>query len=140
MCAACHKTMDPIGFALENFDAVGVWRTKDAGFAIDSTGKMFDGAKLDGPVSLRKAILNHTDSFLGTFSEKPVELRHRPACWSRRICQRFARSRATLRRIIIIFPRTLWRWSRARHSGCEKQKQQNLSAAPAVSNHKLERA
>ena len=46
VCAACHKMMDPIGFALENFDAVGVWRTNDSGFRIDASGKMFDGAKL----------------------------------------------------------------------------------------------
>ena len=69
VCAACHKMMDPIGFALENYDGVGVWRSKDSGFPIDSTGKMFDGAKLDGPGSLRRAILNHTDAFLGTFTE-----------------------------------------------------------------------
>ena len=69
VCAACHKMMDPIGFALETYDGVGVWRTKDSGLPIDSTGKMFDGAKLDGPASLRRAILNHTDAFLGTFTE-----------------------------------------------------------------------
>ncbi len=69
VCAACHKMMDPIGFALENYDAVGVWRTKDGGFPIDSTGQMFDGAKLDGPSSLRRAILSHSDAFLGTFTE-----------------------------------------------------------------------
>jgi mono/diheme cytochrome c family protein len=69
VCAACHKMMDPIGFALENYDAVGVWRTKDSGFPIDATGQMFDGAKLDGPASLRQAILNHKDSFLGSFTE-----------------------------------------------------------------------
>jgi len=69
VCAACHKMMDPIGFALENFDAVGVWRTRDSGFAIDAAGQMFDGAKLDGPASLRQAILSHTDAFLGTFTE-----------------------------------------------------------------------
>jgi hypothetical protein len=69
VCAACHKMMDPIGFALENYDAVGVWRTKDSGFPIDATGQMFDGSKLDGPASLRQAILNHKDSFLGSFSE-----------------------------------------------------------------------
>jgi Protein of unknown function (DUF1592)/Protein of unknown function (DUF1588)/Protein of unknown function (DUF1587)/Protein of unknown function (DUF1595)/Protein of unknown function (DUF1585) len=68
-CASCHKMMDPIGFSLENYDAVGVWRTKDSGFAIDAAGRMFDGAKLDGPASLRQAILNHSDSYLGTFSE-----------------------------------------------------------------------
>jgi hypothetical protein len=61
--------MDPIGFALENFDAVGVWRTNDGDTKIDSSGKMFDGAKLDGPVSLRQAILNHSDSYLSTFTE-----------------------------------------------------------------------
>ena len=69
VCAGCHKLMDPIGFALENYDPLGVWRTKDSGFPIDSTGQMFDGAKLDGPASLRQALLNHLDSFLGTFTE-----------------------------------------------------------------------
>jgi len=69
VCAACHKMMDPIGFALENYDGVGVWRTKDTGLPIDSSGKMFDGSRLDGPGSLRKAILNHTDAFIGTFTE-----------------------------------------------------------------------
>jgi hypothetical protein len=68
-CAACHKMMDPIGFALENFDAVGVWRTNDGAFQIDASDKMFDGAKLDGPASLRQAILNHSDSYVGTFTE-----------------------------------------------------------------------
>lgn len=69
VCAACHRMMDPIGFSLENFDAIGVWRTNDSGFRIDPSGKMFDGAKLDGPVSLREAILNHSDVFLGNFAE-----------------------------------------------------------------------
>ncbi|MGA3238207.1 MAG: DUF1592 domain-containing protein [Bryobacteraceae bacterium] len=68
-CAGCHKMMDPIGFSLENFDAVGVWRTNDSGFRIDPSGEMFDGAKLDGPIGLRQALLNHSDAFLGTFTE-----------------------------------------------------------------------
>ena len=68
-CASCHKLMDPIGFALENFDAVGVWRTNDSGFPIDAAGQMFDGAKLNGPVSLRQALLSHTDAFLSAFTE-----------------------------------------------------------------------
>jgi len=67
-CASCHKMMDPIGFALENFDPIGVWRTNDSGFRIDASGRMFDGSRLDGPVSLRQAILNHSDAFLRTFS------------------------------------------------------------------------
>jgi hypothetical protein len=69
VCATCHKMMDPIGFALENFDPVGAWRINDSGFPIDARGKMFDGAKLDGPSSLRRALLNHSDSFLGAFTE-----------------------------------------------------------------------
>jgi hypothetical protein len=69
VCAACHRMMDPIGFSLENFDAVGVWRTNDSGFRIDASGQMFDGSKLDGPASLRQAILNHSGAFIGTFTE-----------------------------------------------------------------------
>ncbi len=68
-CASCHTLMDPIGFALENFDAIGAWRSKDSGSPIDASGKLFDGVKLDGPASLRQAILNHSDAFLGTFTE-----------------------------------------------------------------------
>ncbi|MBZ5601881.1 MAG: DUF1592 domain-containing protein [Acidobacteriia bacterium] len=68
-CRSCHQMMDPIGLALENFDAVGLWRVNDGGFKIDATGKMFDGAKLDGPVSLRQAILSHSDAFIGGFTE-----------------------------------------------------------------------
>ena len=69
VCASCHKLMDPIGFALENFNAIGVWRTNDSGYRIDPAGTMFDGAKLDGPVSLRNAILAHSDSFLEAFTQ-----------------------------------------------------------------------
>jgi hypothetical protein len=68
-CAGCHKLMDPIGFALENFDAVGLWRTNDSGYRIDPSGTMFDGARLNGPASLRQAVLQHSDAFLGTFTE-----------------------------------------------------------------------
>jgi Protein of unknown function (DUF1588)/Protein of unknown function (DUF1585)/Protein of unknown function (DUF1592) len=69
VCAACHKIMDPIGLTLENFDAVGVWRRTDGGLQIDSAGEMFDGTKLNGPVSLRDAVSSRSDAFLVTFSE-----------------------------------------------------------------------
>ncbi len=69
-CHSCHQLMDPIGLALENFDAVGAWRTKDSGLPIDSSSKMFDGSKLDGPISLRNAILSHSDAFIGSFTER----------------------------------------------------------------------
>ncbi|MGB8506877.1 MAG: DUF1592 domain-containing protein [Pyrinomonadaceae bacterium] len=69
-CSGCHRLMDPIGLALENFDAVGVWRTNDSGFHIDPSGQMLDGTKLDGPASLRQAVLSRGDEFVGTFAEK----------------------------------------------------------------------
>ena len=68
-CASCHKLMDPIGFALENFDATGGWRTIDAGLRIDPGGQLFDGTKVDGPASLNQAILNHSDMFVSAFAE-----------------------------------------------------------------------
>ncbi len=67
-CASCHALMDPIGFSLENYDAIGVWRTNDGAFKVDATGRMFDGTKLDGPASLRQALLNHSDVFVGAFT------------------------------------------------------------------------
>jgi hypothetical protein len=68
-CSSCHKIIDPIGLSLENFDAIGVWRTNDSGVKIDATTQMYDGTKLDGPVALRQAILAHSDAFLLTFTE-----------------------------------------------------------------------
>jgi hypothetical protein len=61
--------MDPIGFSLENFDGIGIWRTKDNGFPIDPSGQMFDGMALNGPASLRRALLGHSDEFVGTFTQ-----------------------------------------------------------------------
>jgi hypothetical protein len=69
-CNGCHGLMDPIGFALENYDAVGVWRSNDLGFRIDPNGKLYDGAKVDGPASLRQAIANHSDAFISTFTQR----------------------------------------------------------------------
>ena len=68
-CSACHRIMDPIGLALENFDPVGVWRKNDGGFRIDPTGEMFDGTRLDGPISVREAVLERSEAFLGSFTE-----------------------------------------------------------------------
>jgi mono/diheme cytochrome c family protein len=70
-CSACHSIMDPLGFALENFDAVGMWRDKDrfAGTAIDSAGELPDGTRINGPDDLRNALLRHPDQFVQTFVE-----------------------------------------------------------------------
>jgi hypothetical protein len=70
VCASCHKAMDSIGFAMENFDAVGAWRTRDAGQPIDATGELSDGTKVDGVVTLRNALLSRPELFAGALTEK----------------------------------------------------------------------
>jgi hypothetical protein len=70
VCATCHKVMDPLGFSLDNFDAVGQWRTKEAGGPIDASGQLADGTKVNGPVSLRQALMKHPEQFAGTLTEK----------------------------------------------------------------------
>jgi mono/diheme cytochrome c family protein len=69
-CANCHKVMDGIGFSLENFDAVGAWRTTEAGGPIDASGELADGSKVNGVVQLRQALVAQPDLFVTTFSEK----------------------------------------------------------------------
>lgn len=68
-CAACHRMMDPIGLSLENFNAIGLWRKMDSGATVDPSGQLYDGSPLDGPVSLRNAIVGRTDSFVSAFTE-----------------------------------------------------------------------
>jgi hypothetical protein len=71
VCASCHAQMDELGFALENFDAIGEWRDIDAaGSPIDATAKLPDGTTFTGPAALRKVLLNHSDDFLTTLTEK----------------------------------------------------------------------
>ena len=70
VCASCHKIMDPIGFSLENFDLVGKWRNKDGGVPIDASSQLVDGTKLDGPASLRQALVSRSDVFSSTLIEK----------------------------------------------------------------------
>jgi len=62
--------MDPVGFALENFDAIGRWRTKDDGVAIDPSGTMYNGVKVDGVVGLRNMIASQPDTFAGVLTER----------------------------------------------------------------------
>ncbi len=69
-CATCHKIMDPIGFALENFDAIGKWRLTDDGSPIDPSGMLVDGTKIDGVVGLRNALLRNKAQFMRVLTEK----------------------------------------------------------------------
>ena len=68
-CAACHRMIDPIGLALENFDPTGRWRTLDSGSVINPASELFDGTPLNGPASLRKAVLARSEAFIRNFTE-----------------------------------------------------------------------
>jgi Protein of unknown function (DUF1585)/Protein of unknown function (DUF1588) len=70
VCASCHKKMDPIGFALENFDAVGKWRTEEFGKKLDVTGELSDGSKVNGPAGLREGLTRYSPQFVRVVTEK----------------------------------------------------------------------
>ena len=72
VCASCHARMDPMGFALENFDAIGRWRTANStdGTRIDASGVLPDGTKFEGPAELRKILLKEPAQFAGNVTEK----------------------------------------------------------------------
>ena len=67
-CASCHNVMDPVGFSLENFDAVGAWRTMDGPDRVDPSGTLYDGTPIDGPSALRGFLLANDDLFLTNFA------------------------------------------------------------------------
>jgi cytochrome c553 len=68
-CASCHRVIDPLGLALENFDVTGAWRIKDSGVPVDARGDLYDGTKMNGPAGLRRALLAHSDTLLRSFTE-----------------------------------------------------------------------
>src|SRR5215471_17599767 len=70
VCASCHKIMDPLGFALENFDLVGTWRETDGRMPVDSSGQLVDGTIVRGPADLRAALLSRSDAFVTNVTEK----------------------------------------------------------------------
>jgi Protein of unknown function (DUF1592)/Protein of unknown function (DUF1588)/Protein of unknown function (DUF1585)/Protein of unknown function (DUF1587)/Protein of unknown function (DUF1595)/Planctomycete cytochrome C len=69
-CASCHNLMDPIGFSLENFDAIGRWRTLEDGLPIDATGGLPDGSAFTGVTGLEEGLLKHPELFVSTLTEK----------------------------------------------------------------------
>jgi hypothetical protein len=69
-CAGCHARMDPIGFSMENFDALGKWRERDAGTTIDASGVLPEGTRFEGIPGLRKMLLEHSDEYVATVAEK----------------------------------------------------------------------
>ena len=69
-CAACHSLIDPMGFALENFDLIGAWRDTDGNQPVDASGRLWDGAEITGPADLRKALLDRHELFATHTTEK----------------------------------------------------------------------
>ena len=70
VCASCHARMDPLGFSLENFDAIGQWRTTDGDAVINASGVLLDGTKVDGPAALRQALVAQKEQFVRTVTGK----------------------------------------------------------------------
>ncbi len=70
VCASCHATMDPLGFALEPYDAIGRWRTTEHGLPVDARGALIDGTEIDGPSGLREMLVGRQDEFVRTVTEK----------------------------------------------------------------------
>ncbi|HXG90716.1 MAG TPA: DUF1592 domain-containing protein [Vicinamibacterales bacterium] len=68
-CTSCHRVIDPLGLALENFDVTGQWRIKDNGVAIDPSGTLYDGTAMSGPVGLRQALMKRSDVVVSSFTE-----------------------------------------------------------------------
>ena len=68
-CTSCHRVIDPLGLALENYDVTGAWRIKDSGVTVDSSGDLYDGTKMEGPAGLRSALMKHKDMLLLSFTE-----------------------------------------------------------------------
>ena len=91
-CASCHNRMDPLGFGLENFDAIGAWRAKDGEFPVDASGVLPDGAAFNGPVDLKAVVLSRKDDFVRCVAEKMLTyalgrgLEYYDKCAVERIC------------------------------------------------------
>jgi len=105
-CASCHQIMDPVGFALENFDLVGRWRELDNGLSINTASSMVDGTYVDGPDTLRAALLDRPDAFMASISERLLtyalgrEVRHTDMPSVRRIVREAAADNFTWQALV----------------------------------------
>jgi hypothetical protein len=108
--------MDPVGFAMENFDAIGRWRTEELGVPIDASARLVDGTEIDGMVDLRNALLKYSDRFVQTTTEKLMT---------------YVRSREAPRRTTIVSRASFWVLSRA--TGFRSAQQRKLRARPRSS-------
>jgi hypothetical protein len=86
-CRSCHRVIDPLGLALENFDVTGRWRVNDGDVPVDASGELYDGTAMSGPAGLRQALVAHRDAFVLSFTEslmtyalgRRIEARDMPA-------------------------------------------------------------
>ena len=69
-CASCHQIMDPLGFALENYDLIGRWREKDGAMPVNASGTLMDGTALGGPADLRRFLVSQSDQFAISATER----------------------------------------------------------------------
>jgi cytochrome c553 len=105
-CATCHNLIDPIGFGLENFDEMGRWRDRENGHPVDASATMASGEKLNGPVELRRVMVNHKDDFLRTVTGKVLgyavgrSLQDGDQCTVQRIAQALEKDRYGARTLI----------------------------------------
>ncbi|MFP6617576.1 MAG: DUF1585 domain-containing protein, partial [Candidatus Hydrogenedentota bacterium] len=113
-CASCHSRIDPLGFSLENYDAIGRWRTEERGHPVDSSGVLPTGESFNGSLELREILMNSPDKFVRCFTEKMltyalgrgVEKFDRPviAAIEERIAQDDYRFQSLIREIVLSIP------------------------------------
>jgi hypothetical protein len=105
-CRSCHQRMDPLGFGLENFDAIGAWRTKEGKFDVDASGQLPSGETFKGPAELKKLLLARKEAFVRNLSRKMlsyalgrgIESHDRPAV--EKICRAVADKNYGLRTMV----------------------------------------
>ena len=114
-CAVCHSKLDPLGFGLENFDAVGGWRDKDGGVAVDSSGTLPSGESFRGPGELKTILKAHTPQFTRCLTEKMLTYACRPWVGGIRPLRRRP-DREGARPIVTAFRPSSWPSSKATHS------------------------
>ena len=119
-CASCHAVMDPLGLALENFDATGMWRDRDryAGAAIDSSGELPDGTPINGPGRSAQGAAAPARAVRADVHRRAADLRDRAQAGVRTTCRPCAGSCAARRPATTSFRRSSRRWCGAISSGC----------------------
>jgi hypothetical protein len=137
-CASCHQVMDPIGFAMENFDLVGRWRDEDGGQPVNARDKLGDGTPVNGVADLRRMLLSHSDEFLTSFSERllqyalgrRLEYYDQPAV--RRIVEESRKERHTLPALVLAVVRSAPFQMRVQQPVTSERRQASIPSVPSA--------